>query len=139
MSSPGTPPLRIPYGVEPPIEIIAHSQRARIEDHACVSIGHGLRQLPCHLLTSLAVDVSTLPIDLVLANPPTVLAAVDAALSLFPPLPGHFPSDRLSNRLSISCQSRKDTVVVPLLPIHARACSSGDSATVCREICQEEA
>ena len=52
-----------------------------IKDGSLVPIGDSFGQLTSYFLTSLAVDVPTLPTNFVLTYPPAIFAAVDAPFS----------------------------------------------------------
>src|SRR5918993_1793367 len=75
----------VPDGIEPPIQIGANGQGARVENHPSVPLGYRLGQ-PCRrILARLAVDVLGLcPLDglhRILAYPEAIFALVDGALA----------------------------------------------------------
>jgi hypothetical protein len=72
---------RVPYGVQPAVKILTDGEMIAIKDESLVPIGDSFGQLTSYFFASLAVDVSTLPTNFVLTYPPTILAAVDGALS----------------------------------------------------------
>src|SRR5918993_4727555 len=75
---------RVPYGVQPAVEVLSDGEMIAIKDESLVPIGDSFGQLTSYFLTSLAVDVPTLPTNFVLTYPPAIFAAVDAPL---PPPP----------------------------------------------------
>jgi hypothetical protein len=71
----------VPYGVQPAIKVLSDGEMIAIKDRSLVPIGDSFGQLTSYFLTSLAVDVPTLPTNFVLTYPPATFAAVDAPLS----------------------------------------------------------
>src|ERR671911_335148 len=72
---------RVPYGVQPAIKVLSDGEMIAIKDGSLVPIGDSFGQLTSYFLTSLAVDVPTLPTNFVLTYPPAIFAAVDAPFS----------------------------------------------------------
>src|SRR5919107_5991269 len=72
---------RVPYGVQPAVEVLNDGEMIAIKDESLVPIGDSFGQLTSYFLTSLAVDVPTLSTNFVLTYPPAILAAVDAPFS----------------------------------------------------------
>src|SRR5919107_6454888 len=72
---------RVPYGVQPAVEVLSDGEMIAIKDESLVPIGDSFGQLASYYFTSLAVDVPTLPTNFVLTHPPSILATVDAPLS----------------------------------------------------------
>src|ERR687893_2067957 len=91
---------RVPYGVQPAVKVLSDGEMIAIKDRSLVPIGDSFGQLTSYFLTSLAVDVPTLPTNFVLTYPPSILAAVDAPFS---PTPSFFSHHNLL-KLCLSCQ-----------------------------------
>src|SRR5688500_5868822 len=72
---------RVPYGVQPAVEVLSDGEMIAINDDSLVPISDSFGQLTTYFFASIAVDVSTLPTYFVLTYPPALLAAVDAPLS----------------------------------------------------------
>src|SRR5919107_2855698 len=70
--------------IEPPFHVLSDAHVLIVEDEPTVTVSYGLGELLSHVLTTLAVDVASLgslgSLHPVLADPVSILAAVDRAL-----------------------------------------------------------
>src|SRR5918998_4050728 len=80
---------RVPYGVQPAIKVLSDGEMIASKDGSLVPIGDSFGQLTSYFLTSLAVDVPTLPTNFVLTYPPAIFAAVSVPFFPTPPSFSH--------------------------------------------------
>src|ERR671912_352377 len=72
---------RVPYGVQPAVEVLSDGEMIAVKDESLVPIGDSFGQRTSYFFASLAVDVPTPATNFVLTHLPAILAAVDAPLS----------------------------------------------------------
>src|SRR5215204_4504174 len=104
---------RAVYRVQPTVQVFSQGKVLGIEDQTRITFSDSLGQLSGYFFPGLPIDVPAFAVDLVLTNPPTIFAAINAPLALATSTFSHEQPPLAVNGLSIRMGEERGNAMNP--------------------------